>query len=173
MYQVQRTQYPFDLSGVRCKSRGDVMIMQRQWNTFERVENYNDIIFQRISDGLRNMTYYQFVDRGELSDYNNGQQLHILRYPNLPPSTFCSISLKPFPNVPIISPAPVYAQDPKCGQFSTSITESEKIGNNADMAVYVHVSSYNSSHVYKYIFTSNEERLAYHRAERQVLNPSS
>ena len=54
--------------------------------------------------------------------------------------------------------------------FSTSMTSSEYMGQQSDMAVYVHVSTYNSQHKYKYIFPSNEEKMAYHRAERIILS---
>ena len=104
--QPQRTQYVFDLSGVRSKSMGEIMRMRTQWDTFERVENYNDVIYQRLKLGNRDKMYYQFQDREEANDYKNGQQLHISRYPNLSPSTFNSISNKPMPNVVFSSPPP-------------------------------------------------------------------
>ena len=169
---IQRTQYFFDLSGVHCKTRSDIIVMQRQWDIFERVENYNDIVYQRINEGYRDRLFYQFVNRQELSDYRNGQQLHILRYKWLPCGTFDSISGKPFSSAPIILPAPIFTQTPKCTQFSTSVTASEKTEQQSDLAIYMHVSTYNSQHTYKYMFTSAEERLAYHRVERQVLTPA-
>jgi hypothetical protein len=169
-YPISRTQYLFDLSGVRCKTRGDITVMQRQWDTFERVENYNDIIFQRIQHGYRDRLYYQFANRQELSDYNIGQRLHILRYPWLSSSVFCSISQRPITST-IVVPAPQYMQIPKCTLFSTSVSASEKTEQMGDLATYIHVSTYNNQHTYKYIFTSAEERLAYHRAERQILAP--
>jgi hypothetical protein len=170
-FAVTRTQYPFDLSGVRCKSRGDITVMQRQWDTFERVENYNNIVFQRIQHGYRDRLYYQFANRQELSDYNVGQQQHILRYPWISSIEFCSYSQKPITNSTIITPAPMYVQIARSTQFSTSVSASEKTEQIADLATYMYVSSYNSQHTYKYIFTSAEERLAYHRAERQILAP--
>jgi hypothetical protein len=46
------------------------------------------------------------------------------------------------------------------------MTEGEKTENNADLAIYTQVSSYNVLHsTFTYQFTSNEEQLAYHRAE--------
>jgi len=168
-YTVKRTQYPFDTTNIRCKSLKDILVMQRQWNTFERVENYNDIIFQRIQAGFRDAIYYQFIDHGELQDYNNGQQLHRLKFPSLPCSTFDSISSNDISPYPVLVPPPVMEVPAKCIQFSTAMTESEKTGRGSDMAIYTHVSSYNSAHTYKYVFVSDAERLAYHRAERIVL----
>lgn len=169
-FSVRRTQYCFDLSGVHCKSRKDILVMQRQWDSFERVENYNDVVYQRINAGYRDRFFYQFINRQELSDYKNGQQLHMLRYPWLPSGTFDSISEKPFSSVPVIVSVPIYAQTPKNILFSTSITASEKTEQQSDRAIYMHISTYNSEHMYKYIFTSAEERVAYHRAERQILS---
>lgn len=168
--QPQRTQYVFDLSGVRSKSMGEIMRMRTQWDTFERVENYNDVIYQRLKLGNRDKMYYQFQDREEANDYKNGQQLHISRYPNLSPSTFNSISNKPMPNVVFSSPPPYVSHTIKPnGEFSEPISSSEQTGIVNDNTIYQHVSTYNSLHTYKYIFPSNEEQLAYHRAERLIL----
>ena len=169
-FSIQRTQYFFDLSGVHCKSRKDILVIQRQWDTFERVENYNDIVYQRINAGYRDRMFYHFENRQELSDYKNGQQLHILRYPFLPCGTFDSISGMPFSSTPVIVKAPVFTQISKCIHLSTPMLASEKTEQQSDLAIYTHVSTYNTEHVYKYIFTSAEERIAYHRAERRVLS---
>lgn len=169
-----RTQYFFDLSGVKYKTQADIMAMQRQWDTFERVENYNDVIYQQFSAGNRANTYYQYRDRAEANDYRNGQELHILRYPYLPSSTFASISNKPMPDVLIKTPPSYYYNTPTRGvHFSTATTASEKTTANSDLAIYSHVSSYNATHVYKYAFVSNEEQLAYHRAERRIRFPGA
>ena len=165
----QRTQYLFDLSGVKYKSRDDIFKMQQQWNTFERVENYNDIIYQRFTVGLRDKLYYQFKNREEINFYKNGQELHILRYPWLPATTFYSISERTMPDVAVIRGPPNYSQTPRGIIVSTCISSSELTENLADLSVYTHVSSYNAIHEYKYIFVSNEEKIAYHKAERRVL----
>lgn len=163
-----RTQYPFDLSGVRYKSRADILKMQRQWDTFERIENYNDIVYQRFSLGYRDKPYWQFVNREELSDYRNGQELHVLRYPSLPSGTFDSVSGRPMPDVPVLTQPSNYSQVSREIVSAPSVPSSERTEKTADMSVYIHVSSYNATHVYKYIFESNEEKMAYHRAERLV-----
>jgi hypothetical protein len=165
-----RTQYLFDLSGVMCKSRGQLLTMRQQWDTFERVENYNDVIYQYLRIGVRNKSYYQFTTRGELTDYRNGQELHILRYPFLDCSTFDPISNRAVPDVTPITPPPFVTQPPKvCSPVSTAIVASEYQQQQSDLAIYMHVSTYNSAHCYKYLFPSNDEKIAYHRAERLVL----
>jgi hypothetical protein len=164
-----RTQYLFDLSGVKFKSRSDILTMQRQWETFERVENYNDVIYQRFGVGNRGLTYYQFRDRSELNDYRIGQQLHEQRYPTAPAGTFASISTRAMPDVPVLISAPNYTYLPPrdinppgavpAGVITTTV---------GDMSIYTYVSSFNATHYFKYNFVSDEERLAYHRAERIV-----
>lgn len=167
-----RTQYIFDLSGVKYKTRADVFRLQRQWETFERVENYNDVVYQKIVAGDRGTLYYQFRSRDELLDYRNGQELHVLRYPVLGAAgEFNSISNRAMPNVPVTTKAPEYTMAPSRGiNFSTSITASERVAMNNDLTIYAHVSTYNSQHYFKYIFPSDEEKLAYHRAELRLLS---
>lgn len=162
----KRTQYVFDLSGVRFKSRAEILRMQQQWNTFEQVENYNDVIYQRFELGLRDKTYYTFKNREEMNDYRIGQELHVSRYPGV---SFTQISNRPMPTVAVIREAPSYSQVSRVlGPVSTMMTATERTEKVADTAVYIHVSTFNAAHVYKYNFTSQEERLAYHRAEREL-----
>lgn len=167
----KRQQFPVDLSGVRFKSRSDILKLQQQWTVFEQVENYNDVIYQRFSLGYRDKPYYQFRTNAELNEYRNGQELHILRYPALASAgTFTSISSKSVPTVSTILTQPSeFTQVPKCIGISTTMTASERVAEQADLNIYIYVSTYNSDHVYKYIFTGNEEKMSYHRAERRVL----
>jgi hypothetical protein len=171
-YVPLRTQYAFDLSGVKCKTRGDILTLQRQWNTFEQVENNDDIVYQKLLVGNRGQLFYQFSSRQESNDYKNGQIAHCNRYPWLPPNTFNSIRNRPFPNVAITTGVPTEAGPTRiCAPFPPTQTSSEYVSKMADLNTYVHVSTFNSAHVYKYAFTSDEEKMAYYRAERQLLAP--
>ena len=98
-FSPTRTAYAFDLSGIKYRSRAETLKLQRQWETFEKVENFNNVIFQRLSLGIRNEGYYQYSTSEEQNDYRTGQQNHIQRYPSLPPSIFDSISLQEVPAV--------------------------------------------------------------------------
>jgi hypothetical protein len=168
-YSPTRTQYPFDLSGVKFRSRADILTMQRQWETFERIENYNDIIYQRFAAGDRSQTYYQFRDQAEKNDYRIGMQLHMNRYPWLPAGTFDSISGRPMPDVAVRIGAPSYSYSPNpLAPTRAAIPESVATDNAADMTIYTYVSTFNSVHYFQYNFVSDEERLAYHRGERLV-----
>lgn len=169
-FSPTRLQFGFDLSGVKYKSRQQVMDLQRAWETFERIENENNIVFQRVSLGLRDKMYYQFRTREEMNDYKTGQTNHILRYPWLPPSIFDSISLQSVPYITPLNSPPNYSLAMNRGVlFSTAMTSSDYLAQQTDLTIYTHVSSYNSMHTYKYIFPSNEEKMAYHRAELIVL----
>ena len=168
-YRPSRTQYAFELSAAKFLSRTDLLKRKRAWETFERTENYNDIICQRFSVGDRSQTYYQFVDQAERNDYRYGQQLHISRYPWLPASTFDSISSRLMPDVAVRVAAPNYTFSPSpLAPTAAAIPESVATDNAADMTIYTYVSSFNSVHYFKYNFVSDEERLAYHRGERLV-----
>ena len=168
-----RTQYIFDLSGVKYKSQSDIFTLRRQWNLFESVENYNYNIYQLLLQGNRGSMYYQFKP-GEFTDYRNGQLQHIARYPWLPPTTFASISDKPFPNVTFTTPAPyTWLPIPQNATFSEAVLASERTKQQNDLAIYSHVSSYNKEHTYQYIFPSNEEKMAYYRAEHRLMVASS
>jgi len=166
---MSRTQYLFDLSGVKYKSRSDILTMRNQWNTFERVENYNHDVYQRLMVGDRGKLYYQFTGE-ERIDYKKGQLLHIARYPWLPPSTFDSISNLPPPNVQtVVPPVTAVRNNPSIAE---PLPASERTSQTTDLTVYNHVSTYNATHVYKYTFASNEEQMAYNRAAR-LLNIST
>jgi hypothetical protein len=172
-YKYPRDQYFFDLSGVTCRSNGDIIKMRQKWNTFERVENFNDVIYQRFVAGLFDQQYYKFNDSAEINDYRTGQNLHIMRYPWLNPSTFDSISNRPMPSGPVIAGLSEFTQIDRCIKPPAPITQKEFTEQQSDLSIYMHVSTYNNDHVYKYTFVNNEEQLAYHRAERRILAPSS
>jgi hypothetical protein len=178
-YPYPRQPFPFDLS-IKCKSRSEILAMQRQWDTFERIENYNDVIYNRFCQGLRDKPYYQYSNAAELNDYRVGQILHTNRYPMLTidpgistisgiyVSTLASISDRKIPNVAVIAGPSHYGQVSKCIQTSTIMTSAEYMAQQSENTIYIHVSTYNDSHKYKYIFTSDEEKMAYYRAERRA-----
>jgi hypothetical protein len=166
-YTPKRTQYPFS-ANTRYKSRSDVLIMQNQWETFERVENYDDVIFQRIQDGLRDLTYYQFLSNQEFKDYKRGQELHIETFPDLPVSTFASIRDRPLPTTPAKTPLPYFHQVDKFIVAKIPMSADELAQQRSDTEIYAYVSTFNNTHVYKYAFVSDEEKMAYYRAEKRV-----
>jgi hypothetical protein len=156
---------------VKCKSNSDLIRLRRQWDTFEKVENYDDTVYNNLTKGNRGTLYYQYLNREEATDYRSGQTAHIQRYPWLNPCVFESIRNRPFPNVATTTGIPNIDGPPKiCLPVAPTQTSSEHLSKVTDMNTYVYVSSYNRQHEYKYTFTSDDEKMAYYRAERAVLS---
>ena len=161
-----RTQYPFSASYYRYKTRSEIEILRRQWETFERVENYNFAVRARMNSGFFDQRFYTFLSNSELMDYRRGQALHIAQFPTV---DFTSESEK-FVQQSTIYVGVAYEtrEAPRGTYFSTSISDSERIKLQADMNIYMNVSTFNSTHVYKWVFSSDEERLAYERASLRL-----
>lgn len=171
---MSRTQYCFDLSGIKFKSSAEIQKMKNQWDTFERIENENAQIFQRFMAGYQDKGYHHFSNRQELEDYRRGQALHIARYPWLSTSTFDPISERPIPsNIEVLARPSYFGQISRCVPEPKPISQTELAARQNDLATYAYVSTFNATHVYKYNFKDAEERLAYHRAEQRVLAPDS
>jgi hypothetical protein len=171
-FSTTRTQYCFDTTNIKYKSRSDLFDIQRKWNTFEDVENYNDIIYQRFQIGYRDKLYYQFKSRQEYNDYRAGQELHVLKYAKtLPATTFTSISSLPMPDVVVQREPPHYVVGLPCSSTPSLPTPlaSETTTNRAELAMYTYVSTYNATHHYQYNFVTNEEQIAFNRIQRQIL----
>jgi len=165
----KRTQWPYDLSGVKYQTKSDMIRLETQWNTFERVENINFLIYIKFLSGDFSQTWYQFVTNEEAANYRVGQQLHTNRYPYLPPATFTSISLAPLPICTNSSGPAIYTQPSKSTLSPPAISESQKTESNQDLAIYTQISTFNTIHsTFTYQFTSNEEQMAYYRAELRI-----
>ena len=164
MSTPQRTAYPFADANMRYKSRGDILRMEEQWNTFERVENYNDLIYQKFQQGIRNVMYYVFASDQEYKNYKAGQQLHIQTYPALPCSTFDPISQRPMPDVAPITGLPLETNVCRALPNRYIPSSSEQAAINSDLAIFTYITSYNATHQLKYAFVDDEEKTAYERA---------
>jgi hypothetical protein len=175
-YTPLRTQYPFagltNEQQLRLVGRNPPLakklMMEEQWNTFERIENYNDIVYQKYQVGLRGTLYYQYMSDQEMNNYRAGQLLHVLAYPNLPISTFQPIRDRPMPDVPSIESIPNETNVPRFSLNRPVPTASEKAAANADMEIYAYISTYNSYHKLKYAFVDDVEKNAYERAEVRI-----
>ena len=165
----KRTQYPVNLSNIKYRTRMETLTLTRQWDTFERIENYNDIVYQKLQIGDRSTTYWQFVNVSEQKDYTAGQMLHINFYTTLSASTFSSISNRAMPTAKVITPAPSFSvSGPTCIPQLSAMSASAKTQQQSDLSIYVNVSTYNSAHKYDYIFPSNEEFMSYNRGKDAV-----
>ncbi len=167
-FTPKRTQYPFGDVSTRYKSRSEILTMQDQWNTFERVENYNDIVYQKLELGLVSNMYYQFANDAEFKNYRAGQQLHIITYPNLPPGTFAPIRDRP---MPAVAPKEGFPYTTGVERFivNTDVpTASETRAALADLEIYTYVSTFNATHALKYAFVDDVEKNAYERVELRL-----
>ena len=162
-YTPRRTQYPFS-ANVRYKTVSERLIMEEQWNTFERVENYDDIIYQKFEKGIRDETYYFFKTNVEYMNYMAGQILHRQTFPKLPASTFDSIRNRPFPNAEPVTALPYETNTERFQPNKRVPNASEIAAANADLAIYDYVSTYNNTHVLKYVFLDDDEKTAFIRA---------
>lgn len=167
-FTPKRTQYPFADVSTRYKSRSEMLTLEDQWNTFERVENYNDIIYQKLELGLVGNMYYQFLNNAEFKNYRAGQQLHIITYPTLPPSTFSPIRDRPMPDVVPQEGFPYTTGVERFIVSGTVPTAGELQTAQAELAVYSYVSTYNSAHVLKHMFADDTEKNAYERVELRL-----
>ena len=148
--------------------------MVEQWNTFERVENYDDIIYQKYRQGIRDETYYLFTGDTERAQYIAGQLLHVNTYDGFrPASDFDSIRDRPMPDVPIRTALPYFYNVPKNFNPTNTLTSSERAAQRADLEVYAFVSTYNDSHMIKWSFAKDEERISYERGQQLALTPAT
>jgi hypothetical protein len=161
-----RTQYPFSASYYRYKTRIEIEILRRQWETFERVENYNFAVRARMNSGFFDQKFYTFLSSTELMDYRRGQALHIAQFPTV---DFGSESEKFVQQSTIyVGVAYEVREAPRGTYYSTSMSDSERIKMQSDTNIYINVSTFNSTHVYKWVFSSDEERLGYERASLRL-----
>jgi hypothetical protein len=160
-----RTQYPFTASWYKYKTPAEISVLRRQWNMFETVENCDFQVLQQRNAGYLAVRWYAFLQSSDLVDYNRGKTLHQAQYPG--------VNFTPQREL-FVQPSTIYttigyeSSQPSNGiLFSTAITESERIRRNGDMSMYMQVSTFNATHVYKWVFGSEEERMAYDRIARE------
>lgn len=177
---MTRTQYPFaGLTEAQQKyiigtNRPLVyrLTIENQWDTFERVENYNDAIYELYKTGDRSKLYYQFKNDQEFKDYRTGQQLHVNAYSIspffLPASTFQPVRDRPMPDVPIIGSLPYDTNVPRFIINKFTPTSSELSVAQGENEIFAYVSTYNGTHVIKYQFVDETEKNAYERADLRL-----
>ena len=173
---ASRTQYPFGaLSDAQQKALVGMnrplayrIAIHMQWDTFERVENYNWAIYQQFLTGDRSKMYYQFKSDQEFKDYRVGQKLHVNAYPNLPVSTFQPVSELPIPEAAPGSIIPYETNVPRFIINRITPSASELAQTQSDVTVYEYVSTFNAQHVLKYQFVDDLEKNAYERTELRL-----
>jgi hypothetical protein len=158
-----RTPYPFNASWYKYKTSADINTLRRQWDMFELVENYNFLIRKQMNAGDFSARWYTFLQTSYLLDYNRGRTLHEAQYPTI---DFTPERNKFVQQSTIYTKVSYESSQPSNGLLlSTSTTEGERLKKASDLSMYIHVSTFNSIHKYKWVFTSDEDRLAYMKTE--------
>lgn len=108
--------------------------------------------------------YYQFTTNDEKNAYTNGLSLH-MQYLG---GNVSQVS-KDIP-IPPLSGFPPFTFPQIIGVASTPVTYEQRILNAADLAVYINISTFNSTKpLIPRRFTSESERLQYRMAEANIL----
>jgi hypothetical protein len=119
-----------------------------------------------MNSGFFDQKFYTFLSSTELMDYRRGQALHIAQFPTV---DFGSESEKFVQQSTIyVGVAYEVREAPRGTYYSTSMSDSERIKMQSDTNIYINVSTFNSTHVYKWVFSSDEERLGYERASLRL-----
>ena len=161
-----RTQYPFNASWYKYKTPAEINILRRQWNMFESVENYNFAIRIRMNAGYFSTRWYTFLQSSDLVDYHRGQSLHQAQYPGV---NFTPEADKFVQQSTIYTKVSYESSRPSTGfLLSTPMTEGERIKKSGDMSMYIQVSTFNASHVYKWQFSSEDDRLSYEKIAQSL-----
>jgi len=71
----------FDLSGFQGLSNGVLLQYKNDWGTFNRIQAYNSNVSTLRAAG-KTMTYYTYASGDEKVSFDNGQILHVRRYPS-------------------------------------------------------------------------------------------
>ena len=151
------------------KSRQDITDLKRQWETFERIENYNSIVANKLANTIPDdkQVYYIYVDNQEQIDYTQGQLAHIQRYPDI------SDFLVPYAKKPILYTSTISTIISNLGlndrigpcpnePTSVIISNEQRIQNRKSNDIYIRVSTQNAIYPKSpYKFGSNEEYLLY------------
>lgn len=163
-FTAQRTQFTY-IPPLQYKSQAERIKMELQWRLYEEVENRDDVTYQRIQYGYRDTMFYQFRDSEEFRNYRGGQELHATAYPFI---QFISVRDRVFPTTPAKTFVTEYSQVRRDIIPTVPLRAEEYAQQQGEDNVYVYVSTYNQTHVYKYNFVSDEERMMYYRAEKRL-----
>jgi hypothetical protein len=158
-----RTQYPYSSTYFPRKSNQELITYQRQWNTYENVENFNQSIYNDYVNGIVSRSYYTFNGTQELQDYNAGLLLHRQALPTI---TFTPIGTLPIPPAAQakFSGVPTFNLR-QCGPIPSNrvqLTNAELNEQAKQLTNYTYISTYNFKYPNEpYQFKTLEEMLSY------------
>jgi len=150
----------------------DLFALKKQWETFERIENYNSIIYSTINgtgipekgaDSETNPLFYTFTSDAELQEYRQGRLNHISEYPAVN-DFVVPYAQKPLAVKDIINDTNIFYTTPCCKNIDKSklLTNDERLNNITALNLYVRVSTQTAMYPKSpYKFQSAQEHLLY------------
>ena len=177
-----RSTFCFPESSLQYKSQAEIRQLRTQWDTFERIENYNSIVLNQLGSmmpavapsGMINPSFYQFVDSAEKTNYNMGQLAHTVIYPDVD-EFLAPYAKRPIPYIStIISSIAATRYDISEGDVACSnvlppppLDSDIILRNRAGLNLYVRVSTQMAQYPKSpYKFTSNNEYITYSEFKR-------
>jgi hypothetical protein len=168
-----RSTYCFSSDGLTQITKAELITMKRQWDTFERIENINSVVLNRLASIVpknpadAEPPFYIFASNQERQDYIQGRFFHLRRDPRNP-ELEVPFARKPIPYTSSVvaaimklPPAPREGPCP-CDAPSTAVNSSEIVTNRKDLSLYVRVSTFNARFPKSpYKFSGNDEYLIY------------
>jgi hypothetical protein len=160
----QRSTFCFSHSTRAYLSNSDIITLTRQWDTFERVENINSIVYSTIVGTKtfnNNQPFYTFLNNNELKDYEQGRLNHIAEYPSVT-DFVVPYSKKPVAVSSIIGNAQIFGICCPDEDKSKRLSNNERVTNIKALNLYVRVSTQTALYPKSpYKFIDSQEYLLY------------
>jgi len=161
----------------RFVTRQDLIVNQNNWETFERVENVNSIVREKLAQSVpptasavSERVWYQFANDQERNAYKAGQTAHVAQYPDVSdflvpysnkPIPYTSSILSTIAGLPPESCVNCVCARPLLGK---PITNDERLSNVNAQLVYIKASTQTALYPKSpYKFVSSDEYLLYKR----------
>jgi hypothetical protein len=180
-----RSTFCFPESTMKYKSRLEIRQLREQWDTFERIENFNSIVLNKLaqtvppeaSSGTSTPAFYQFQSSAEKTAYNLGQSAHTVTYPD-ETDFLVPYASKPIPYIStvistIVGYKYVYVSTttstfcsnilPTAPKLDSDIILRNRNGLNLYVRVSTQIGQYPKS---PYKFSSNSEYLLYNEYKK-------
>ena len=175
-----RSTFCFPESTMQYKSMSELMTLRENWDTFERIENYNSIVSNTLANkvpteaGVQTPEFYQFINSYEKTSYRLGQLAHTVAYPDV------ADFLKPYSYKPIQYVSSVVSTIAGTNYDSVgpsicanvlpplpTLDYDELLRNRVGLGIYVRVSTQQAQFPKSpYKFSSNEEYITYQEYKR-------
>ncbi len=184
-----RSTFCFPESSQQYKSQAELIKLRTQWDTFERIENYNSIVLNQLAsivpveapNGVITPAFYQFINSAEKSNYNMGQLAHTVAYPDV--SDFLtSYAARPIPYTSTVMSTiasiryDISGVDVACSNIlpPPPLDSDIILRNRKGLSLYVRVSTQMAQYPKSpYKFTSNNEYITYNEFKQAFACPGA